>query len=62
MGKIPILMAYSHYRGPELGRVQKMGPDIWILIYCEEMFTLGLRQGKELGSIVSYCTGPVPRT
>ena len=55
-------MAYSHCMGTGPEQVQgtepgAMGPNI----SCRNVHT-GLRQGKEKGSVVSYCAGPVPCT
>ena len=57
-----MIMAYSHCNWTGPGQIQgmwlgAMGPNIWY----RNVHT-GLKQGKEPGSIVSCCTGPVSCT
>ena len=56
------IMANSQCTGTELGQVQGTGPGAMDpnLLYWN--VHAGLRQGKEPGSIVSCCAGPVPCT
>ena len=55
-------MAYSHYTGTTLGQVHGAGPGVMGPNILYRNVHTGLRQGKELGSIVSYYAGPVPST
>ena len=54
------IKAYSHSteRAPEQVQETEMGLMVPTILY-RNVHTV-LRQGKELGSIVSYCAGPVP--
>ena len=55
-------MGYSHCTGLGLGQVQGTGKGLMDPnTLCRNVHT-GQRQGKELGHIVFYCTGPVTAT
>ena len=55
-------MVYSHCTGTEPGQVHEMGPRaVGTNILYRNVHT-GPRQGKEPGSIVSYCVDPLPST
>ena len=51
-------MAYSHWTGTGPGQVQGIYQELCIV---QNVFLI-LRLGREPGSIVSYCPGPVPCT
>ena len=53
-------MAYSHCTGMGPGQVQGMGPGKMGINMMYRNVHNGPRQGKEPGSIVSYCAGKVP--
>ena len=56
------LMAYSHCTGTAPGRVQGIGLGAMGTNKFYRNVHTGWTQGKEAGSIVSYCAGPVPCT